>query len=787
MFDRRRRSRQSTSYTGVNSPRGTERQPSSGALAAASVIGKALKQNGNNPVGMKLPPHQNSRKFGGMSRTLSMNSNMSRRNSLQTISSANHKRLEVRKLSNSSSMYNLSLRDRRSISDFSEYSSQVSRSRARQIKEPTYYKKVKKWVPSKRGLVSVEVMVPVSEKQEKGSRTVTPQTDRTYSLSVGTYSRVRQANRTPTRSRPISMMSPSHVRRLEMTEFDFEPSIPESLEEVQEEDEEIKTSVQAAREYSMAKLTNSPLKRKVDNIETNTTNQNAILPNTASHPRDIEGSSETEKVTEKDESVSSDSHEQEHNSGTVRPQITEITSSNDSLAKGQELEIVNSYTTPGDENIDEHLKESVENSLVAEDGILPNGQNEQGKASESDDKVIVQKDDTDKEKSGDNESTQQTNEKEVVHRKQKTNVSTTSDRKSAKPTVNPASMAQQMRKTLGINELSSTGEDRTKLASSSIVKRHSVLKNSEDGQEYSSYNAKGITGPYLSLATAENTRRNAMGSSPSPMRINSMYTTPVRSHHTNAKLSGSPVMLTSLRAPKPKNSSSRNHMLSLRSPGSVPDRSLFVHSHPSVHLSAAKVAVEQYYGEDVLHKRKPVPKQRPKSVAQIKAEELLKKAKSRPPVRLETVFNPNTENYNELKRSSSFEGRRHDKKDDTIHKRLTLRDLPDDYAQAGDSQFVSSSNFKSRIPDSDDDDDDFNEDSVYSPKVKSHHPPQQPQLMLSQIDVPQKKHHRHFKLFGHHHHHDSYEGSMIKDDYARHDSKKKKRFRKFKKFFSTSG
>ena len=822
MFNRRRRSRQSASYTGVNQQRGTEKKPNAGALAAASVIGEALKQNGNNPVGMKLPPHQTSRRLSRSSSLLSLNTNLSRRNSIQTISGTNQKAFKGRKLSNSSSMYNMSLRDRRSISDFSEYSSQFSRNRTKQQDEPTYYKKVKKWVPSKRGLVSVEVMVPIYEQQKKASQNLSPKTDRTYSLAVGSYGHTQQANRTPTRSRPNSMLASPHVKKIEMTEFDFEPSIPESLEE---DRENIVANVKAARESAKAKLGDSPLKRNV--ISTTTEDQGMQESSAEYQPKSTEGSTETQKVTEKDEAGSFDSHEKQPS--IAHSDITVIkTASNDSLARGKELEIVNSYTAPVGHENDGSTKESNEDTLnMDESTLLNNADKKKGDLeSNSLDLAADLGEDNFKEKPSGNGTMIQSTAKKIELNSQKTNIDIKSDekpdeisnkksnkkfeekpqekpqekprekpqipreklrKKPAESSIKPVSMAQQMRKTLGITNSASNREAHGELKSPSSVKRHSVLKNPEDGQESSSYNAKGITGPYLSITTAENTRRNAMGATPSPARVNSLYNTPVRSQQNSAKLSGSPVMLT-LRSPKPQKSSARKHLVSSKSLKIVTDINSAMRSEPSAHLSAAKMAVEQYYGDEVLHKRKPASKRMPKSLAQVRADELLKKAKSRPPVQLENAFNPNTENYNELKRASSFEGRHHNKKGVTVQKRFTLRDMSDEDVGATDGQFVSSSHFKSRIPDSDDDDDDFDEMPAYSSKPKSHQPPQQPKLMMSQIAVPPKKHHKHFKLFGHHHHHhDSNQNSMIQDDYARHEPKKKKRFGKLKKFFSTRG
>lgn len=180
-MQRRRDSYIETSYTGVGAFSSSP-APNKNALVAASVIGNALKNNNNNPVGLNIPKIQGP-KANKFVRAASITNDTSRRNSLNvrsnsnlpdnyiSISRANSiNTLNARNMSLTSAMSKNrlssqksvpNLKGRRSVSDFSN-SNSLNRNSTNQI--PVYYKQVpktiKKYVPSANGLVAVEVPNP---------------------------------------------------------------------------------------------------------------------------------------------------------------------------------------------------------------------------------------------------------------------------------------------------------------------------------------------------------------------------------------------------------------------------------------------------------------------------------------------------------------------------------------------------------------------------------------------------------------------------------------------------
>lgn len=166
MQNRRRNSYLESSYTGVGAFSSSP-APHTNALAAASVIGNALKANNHNPVGLNLPklqPPKASRTESISSRNSSIvaGNSYARVNSIRnnSVNTATARRLSLssiqkQRLSAQKSVPNL--KSRRSVSDFTD--SNINRSSVYTTNK-NIPKTIKKYVPSANGLVAVEVPNP---------------------------------------------------------------------------------------------------------------------------------------------------------------------------------------------------------------------------------------------------------------------------------------------------------------------------------------------------------------------------------------------------------------------------------------------------------------------------------------------------------------------------------------------------------------------------------------------------------------------------------------------------
>lgn len=635
------------------------------ALAAASVIGQALKANNNNPIGLQLPPHQRTNR---LRRAASMAS-------LHSIQSSEPNGLHVR----------------RQQSSTATTKKVTPTDQKRQIQ----YQMVKKWVPSKHGLISIEVPVSVSEINQQRSPYVYRRSrnagarnsvyigstggSRTTSLRSSSAVRRRSLMESPSSAKHVSMIdlgsigssSPRTLSPIsDIREFEFEPSI----KEVSDEEEEKKTSSTPVPNEDLGKLRDEYL----EELETPPV-----------------------KSTVKAESRT-------------------------------ELDIVDSYN------------------------------------------------------------------REVTPQISPVKEKQTADKKK----VEPITMAQQMRTTLGIVtpttnlgvtpstslESSPLPQTPTPPSSSKVrsrknpvptqpIKRRSVLKNANVTKRNSNVNPPPKLDPYIKMTTAENTRLNAISSSPSlSYRSPKPQFTPVRNGIRNGAMSprsaGSPGMMMSLRdngrdrtpTLRGKNWKSSSRMVA----APISTRSPAPNNVSSVNTSAARMALQQYYGANNIKRQssaKPKPRPTPTTV-RAQAEELLAKAKSRPPIDLSKAFDEKTEDYNALQRTSSFE--RMSSRNKSKSKRLTLRDMP---VEIDSSNQVTGGQFKSRFPDSDDE---------VEPHVSSSTRP-----VIAQ--VPEKvnynhnhhnHHHRHhrFRLFGRHKHESS---TDIQEPPKPKEHKKLSKFRKF--------
>ena len=176
MQNRNRNSYLETSYTGVGAFSSAP-APHSNALAAASVIGNALKKNNHNPNNLDLPKLQAPKAPPKLSRTSSVTSSSNyRRNSTRnpsitessyintirtnSINTASARRMSLTTLSKQRLQSQKSapnLKTRRSVSDFTNSN---SNNRLSYLPRQNIPKTIKKYVPSANGLVSVEVPNP---------------------------------------------------------------------------------------------------------------------------------------------------------------------------------------------------------------------------------------------------------------------------------------------------------------------------------------------------------------------------------------------------------------------------------------------------------------------------------------------------------------------------------------------------------------------------------------------------------------------------------------------------
>lgn len=173
---RNRNSYIETSYTGVGAF-GSAPAPNSNALAAASVIGNALKNNNHNPSGLQYPKIQPpkstlAQRAGSLtSNAASARNALNRQSSLRTstqstpsrnnsVDTATARRMSLSSIPKQRLSYHKSaplLNARRSVSDFSD--SNTGRPIVH-LPVRTVPKTIKRYVPSANGLVSIEVPNP---------------------------------------------------------------------------------------------------------------------------------------------------------------------------------------------------------------------------------------------------------------------------------------------------------------------------------------------------------------------------------------------------------------------------------------------------------------------------------------------------------------------------------------------------------------------------------------------------------------------------------------------------
>ncbi|TID28316.1 hypothetical protein CANINC_002493 [Pichia inconspicua] len=176
---RHRNSYIETSYTGVGAFSSAP-APNSNALAAASVIGNALKNNNHNPNGLEYPKIQPPRATLAQ-RAGSITSNSpparnspNRQNSIRTsghssstrnnsVDTATARRLSLSSIPKQRLSYQKSapsLNGRRSVSDFSNTNTSTNGKPIVHLPARTIPKTIKRYVPSANGLVAIEVPNP---------------------------------------------------------------------------------------------------------------------------------------------------------------------------------------------------------------------------------------------------------------------------------------------------------------------------------------------------------------------------------------------------------------------------------------------------------------------------------------------------------------------------------------------------------------------------------------------------------------------------------------------------
>ncbi len=229
-----------TSYTGVGAF-SSSRAPDSNALAAASVIGNALKANNHDPNNLNLPKLQASRPPQRVSRAGSITSNA--RHSLtarsesayvasvrnNSINTANARRMSVsaipkQRLQNQKSTPNLS--SRRSVSDLTHTKSVTSANRFSY--NPNVPRTIKKYVPSATGLVAVEV--PNPKHPDNINATAHSNNAAKRSSSIGNFSTVTSTRRSQFQQPPKHQLgNSSQVKTQSLTSKQGSPSITKNI------------------------------------------------------------------------------------------------------------------------------------------------------------------------------------------------------------------------------------------------------------------------------------------------------------------------------------------------------------------------------------------------------------------------------------------------------------------------------------------------------------------------------------------------------------------------------
>lgn len=201
MYNKQRNSYVETSYTGVGAFSSAP-APHTNALAAAAVIGDALKANDNKPTGLNLPKLQAPRPRIPRSASITANSvarnnrtasitqnayiNASRNNSINTATArrASLSSFPKQRLAGQKSVPNL--KSRRSVSDFTDsssaYSKPIMNTPAKGIPRT-----IKKYVPSINGLVAVEVPNPKHPENMKNGTSSSVQGSFRRSTSMASF------------------------------------------------------------------------------------------------------------------------------------------------------------------------------------------------------------------------------------------------------------------------------------------------------------------------------------------------------------------------------------------------------------------------------------------------------------------------------------------------------------------------------------------------------------------------------------------------------------------------
>ncbi|KAG7767603.1 hypothetical protein KL931_003416 [Ogataea haglerorum] len=685
--------------------------PTSGALAAATVIGKALKENDHKPGPLNLPkqPQRNSQAHRsasllGTTRAASATSNTSRPAS-RTGSLKNIPNSPVAQTRPIRSSYAVPKRAQ-SLTGAGTRNQQPHRHQGPFNGSSTHYegfdmespaasappKMVKKWVPSAHGLVCIEVPAEQSAKESANARRIVARSASMNSLSSRARNQrlAAKSGPPPTQKKSVqgmytqkSQMSagPTIVEdetedRKETAEHNVPPKSDtiavksDSAESHEAPKEEANDYTEDERELAEQKLEELVRQKEQDILQ-------SVL-----QQQELEASHSLVSVS--NESVS-----------IQNPQATSNLSkaSLSGSSNGyDEVAFVDGYSGGSTDNL--NAKEHSENAENADESLLT-GTSADHTFQESDTATSNTTQDMDQTMAQRLRPTlgfQRSSQEQISSASQPADDPEIPARSPKRPSIS---------KLEDIDGSLSATPERVPGSAAEIPKRKSVLKNTNSSSK-SANDVSASSPAYLSLATAENTRLNAMASSSSlnlsqqPRASPSQKRVPQPERVTRQPANEHKGMRLSLRNMQTAPQRGRRDSV-----GGLPPNN----SSTPAHLAAATRAAQHHNPEQfeaTQMAKKHEYKASPRTEAQLRAAELYKKANERTS-RHESILNVQYVQQVgvKLERTSSFEKNQEAKRSN----RFTLRDEPA-FASAQEQQEqaqVYQVPYKSRFDDIDSD------------------------------------------------------------------------------------
>ncbi|KAG7869987.1 hypothetical protein KL918_000191 [Ogataea parapolymorpha] len=685
--------------------------PTSGALAAATVIGKALKENDHKPGPLNLPkqPQRNSQAHRaasllGTTRASSITSNTSRpivrSGSLRNIPSSPVAQTRPIRSSyagpgRAQSLTGAGPRNQQPLRHQGSFNGPGAHYEGFDMESPAASAPphmVKKWVPSAHGLVRIEVPADQPAQQSANARRIVARSASMNSLS----SRARNQRLAAKSGPPLSQKKSVQGMYTQKTQMSAGPTIVEDETEDRKE----------AAEHNVPPQSDT-IDVKLDPAETH----DAPREETNDYSEDERELAEQkleELVRQKEQEILQSVLQQQeleaaHSLVSVSNESVSIQNPLDtsSFSKASlsgssngydEVALVDGYTGGFTENLDakEHsgTTENADESLVT-DASADRTFQESDTATSNTTQDMGQ---TMAQRLRPTLGFQRSSEEQISTAPQPASDPEIPARSSKRPSISKLEDID--------GSLSATAE-RVPRPAAETQKRKSVLKNTNSSSRLSVNDVSVSSSAYLSLATAENTRLNAMASSSSLNLSQQPRASP--SH----KRAPQPERVT--RQPPNEHKGMR---LSLRSTQAAPPRGrrdsvggLPSNSSTPAHLAAATRAAQHHnpqHFEPTQTAKKHEYKAAPKSEAQLRAAELYKKANERKS-RRESILNVQYVQQVgvKLERTSSFEKNQEARRAN----RFTLRDEPA-FASAQEQQQQAQTYqapYKSRFDDYDSD------------------------------------------------------------------------------------